>query len=89
MTYQTIIRFFMWNTIINGGILIFWTLVFMLSADFIYEIHSNMFFITRNDFNTLIYALVGLFKILFIILNVTPFITLLLIKQRMSVQKDR
>lgn len=78
MDFKTIRYFLMWNTILNGSILIIWTFLFAISADWIYQIHNKLFLITRDDFNSILYSLIGLFKIIFLIFNVVPLIVLTL-----------
>lgn len=82
MSYQAITKFFMWNTIINVGILILWSLVFFTASDVIYEIHGKFFSLSRENFNSIIYGLIGLFKILVFVFNVIPFFALLILKKK-------
>jgi hypothetical protein len=68
----------MWCTIINGGLLLFWTLMCVLVPDLAYRLQYRFFPISRDVFNVVIYAFLGLFKILFILLNVVPYVALLI-----------
>lgn len=79
MTIQTLTSFFMWCTIINGGILLLWTSIFMLMPDLVYRLQSRWFPISRDNFNIIFYSFLGLFKLMFLVFNVTPFIALLII----------
>lgn len=79
MDIQTLTTFFMWCSIINGSILILWTIFFMFAPDFVYRIQSNWFPIPKETFNVIFYAFIGLFKIIFIVFNVVPYIALLII----------
>lgn len=79
MSIQELIAFFQWCTIINGGILIFWSLFCMLAPDLTYSIQSKFFPLPRATFDTVIYSFLGLFKIFFIIFNLVPYIALLII----------
>jgi hypothetical protein len=78
MGIQTLTTFFMWCTIINGGILILWTLFFMFAPDLVYRIQSKWFPIPRETYNVVLYSFLGLLKILFLVFNVSPFVALLL-----------
>lgn len=78
MDIQTLTNFFMWCTIMNGGILILWTVFFLFAPDFIYRIQSRWFPIPREIYNVAIYSFLGIFKIVFLIFNVVPYVALLI-----------
>jgi hypothetical protein len=69
----------MWCTIINGGVLILWAVFTMFSPDLVYRIQSKWFPIPRETFNVVIYSFLGLFKIVFLVFNVVPYVALLII----------
>jgi hypothetical protein len=79
MDMQTLTAFFMWCTIINGGLLIFSTLVMMIMPDFVYRVQSRWFPVSRQTFDVVIYCFLGLFKVLFIVFNIAPYAALLII----------
>ncbi|MBW2201685.1 MAG: hypothetical protein JRF71_12765 [Deltaproteobacteria bacterium] len=79
MDIQTLTTFFMWCTIINGGIFILWTVFFMFAPDFVYRLQSKLFPIPRETYNVVIYAFLGLFKIVFLFFNVVPYLALLIV----------
>ena len=79
MDIQTLTTFFMWCTIINGGILILWTTFLVFTPDFVYRIQSKWFPVPRETWNVVIYSFLGAFKIVFIVFNITPYITLLIL----------
>ncbi len=76
MDIQTLTTFFMWCTIINGGILILWGVFCMFAADLVYRTHSKWFPMPRETFNVVIYSFLGVFKIFVIMFNVVPYIAL-------------
>ncbi|MEE9351392.1 MAG: hypothetical protein V3U78_03970 [Thiotrichaceae bacterium] len=80
MDIQTLTSFFMWCTIINGGVLVLWSLLFMFAPDFIYRLQNRWFPIPRETFSSIIYALIGLFKIFFYVFNLVPYLALLIIQ---------
>ncbi|QKQ28175.1 hypothetical protein HUE57_05590 [Candidatus Reidiella endopervernicosa] len=80
MDIQQLTDFFMWCTIINGGIYLVWILFFVLMPDFIYRMQSRLFPLSRETFNTVVYAFFGGFKLLYMIFNVVPLVALLIIK---------
>jgi hypothetical protein len=79
MDIQTLTTFFMWCTIINGGLLLFWTTMFMLAPDLVYRTQHRWFSFSRETFNVVFYCFLGMFKIVFLVLNVVPFVALMII----------
>ena len=79
MDIQTLTAFFMWCTIINAGILVLWSVFFVFAPDFVYRIQSKWFPIPRETFNVAIYSFLGLFKVVFIVFNLAPYVALLIV----------
>jgi len=79
MDVQIITNFFMWCTIINGGILLFWASFIMCAPDYVYRTQSKCMSISRETFDVAIYAFLGMFKVFFLIFNLVPYLALLLI----------
>ena len=79
MDIQTLTTFFMWCTIINGALLLFWTLMCMFGPDLVYRTQSKWFPFPRETFNVVIYSFLGLFKIVFLVFNVVPYVALLIV----------
>ena len=51
----------------------------MPAQDWVYSIHSKWFHIPREAFNITLYSFMGLFKIMFFIFNLVPYLALLII----------
>ena len=79
MDIQILTTFFMWYTIIDGGILILWTVFSVFAPDLVYRTQSKWFPIPRETFNVVIYSFFGLFKIVFLVFNVVPYMALLIV----------
>ena len=79
MDIPTLTRFFMWCTIINLGLMVYWMLFCVLAPDLVYRVQSKFFPLPRETFNAIIYSFLGLFKIFFIIFNLVPYLALLII----------
>ena len=79
MEINTVRAFFMWCTIINGGLLVLSFLICACAGDWVYRMHSRWFAISREAFNVAIYSLIGLFKILVLALNLVPYLALLIV----------
>jgi len=81
MTIAILTDFFMWCTIITGGIYLFWTLFILCAPDLVYRIQNSFIPLPRETFNAIIYAFLGLFKVIFITFIFAPLIALLIIGQ--------
>ncbi len=79
MDLQALTNFFKWCTIINGGLLIFWSVFILFTPGLVYRLQSTFFPMPRETYNVVIYCFLGFFKIMFIIFNVVPFIALLIL----------
>ena len=71
----------MWCAIINGGILILWTLFCGFAPDLVYRTQNGLFPLPRETFNLIIYSFLGLFKIIFLFFNLVPYLALRIIGQ--------
>lgn len=79
MDVSTLTIFFMWCTIMNGALLLFWTTMCTLAPDLVYRTQHKWFPLPRETFNVVIYSFLGLFKIGFLVFNVVPFVALLIV----------
>jgi hypothetical protein len=79
MDVQALKTFFMWCTVINGGIFLLWTVFFVFAPDFLYRRQSKWFPISRETYNVVMYCFTGLFKIVFLVFNVVPYLALLIV----------
>ncbi len=79
MDTQTLTAFFMWCTIMNGGLLVFWTIACIAAPDLVYRTQSKWFPISRETFDVVIYSFLGLFKIVFLAFNLVPYLALLIV----------
>ena len=79
MDIQILTTFFMWCTIINGGILVLWIVFSSFAPDLVYRTQRKWFPIPRETFNVVIYSFLGLFKVVFLVFNVVPYVALLIV----------
>jgi len=79
MDIPTLTRFFMWCSIINGGLLLFWSAMCLLAPDLVYRTQRVWFPIPRETFDVLIYSFLGLLKIVFLVFNLVPYLALLIV----------
>ena len=79
MDITMLIRLLTWCTLINGAVLLFWTLFLVCAPDLVYRTQRRWFALSRSTCMAVIYALVGLYKMLFLFFNVVPLCALLII----------
>lgn len=79
MDVQALTSSFMWCTIINVSLLMFFSIVFLLAPDLVYRTQSRWFLISRETFNIAMYSFLGLFKIALIVFSLVPYLALLII----------
>ena len=79
MDTEVVTSFFMWCTIINGALLLFWAAMLMLAPEAVYRTQNRFVRIPRETFNVVIYAFLGVFKIVFLVFNLVPFVALMIV----------
>ena len=79
MDIATVRAFFMWCTILNGGLLILSFLITAFASDWVYQMHGKWYPISREAFNVVIYSFIGLFKIFFLVFNLVPYVALVIV----------
>lgn len=79
MYVSTFRQFFMWCTVINFVLLLVSAGFLMFYRDMVYGIHSRLFSIRRDTFDTIIYCFLGLYKIVWFVFNVIPWLALCII----------
>ena len=76
MELEALKAFFMWCTIINGSLLVFWSLWLIATPTLVYRLQSRWFPMPRETWNVVIYSFLGFFKLVVIVFNLVPFIAL-------------
>lgn len=79
MDIETLTRFFMWCTIIDGGLFIIWVAFFALAPNLIYRVQNTIFPLPREKFDVVIYSALAFFKLILIFFNIVPYVALLII----------
>ena len=87
MNIQKLKVFFLWCTIINGGLLVLTVIIGIVGLDSIYAMHGRLFQISQESFNSIWYFFLGLYKIVWLVFNVVPYISLLIISKN-GIQPD-
>ena len=78
MDIQALTTFFMWCTILNLALMMFMFLMSALGLDWVYQIHSKFFPVSREAFDTLIYGFFSFYKFMFFFFVLIPYVTLLI-----------
>jgi hypothetical protein len=79
MTIELTRNFFLWCTVINYAVLLLWFLAFVYAHDGMLRLHGRWFHLSRDRFDTLHYAGMGLYKTGILLLNLVPYIVLSII----------
>ncbi|MBW8002422.1 MAG: hypothetical protein FVQ80_10440 [Planctomycetes bacterium] len=79
MDIQVLTCFFMWCTVINVGLLLLTSIVYMFFDDFSYRMTNRFFPISREAFDIAMICFIGLYKIFVIVFNIVPYVALLII----------
>jgi hypothetical protein len=82
MDIEMLTEFFMWCSILNLSLLIlsFLLVGFGFGSDLVYRMHSKWFPMPRETFNSILYLLVGVYKIFVFVFNIVPWIALTIIR---------
>jgi hypothetical protein len=76
MTADTLRRTLLWCAVINYGILVIWFVVFVLAHGWMYELHSRWFRISIEQFDSIHYAGMAIYKVGILLFNLVPFLAL-------------
>ena len=79
MDIEILKQFLMWCTIINAAMFVISALSLAWLGDFAYRMHGKMFKLSRESFNVVIYSYIGLYKVLFTVFNLAPYLALVII----------
>ena len=89
LTKENIQKFLGWCSVINIGFLIYWILALTLGNEFVFQIHTCWFDIPHDRFNEIHYTMMGYYKLMVILFNVTPYLVLRFVKFVPETTTDR
>jgi hypothetical protein len=81
MSIDALRKMVLWCTVINYGVLLVWFFFFIFAHDRIYLIHSRWFSLSVEQFDMLHYVGMSIYKIGILLLNVTPYIALHIVRR--------
>ena len=76
MTVENTLAVLGWSMVVNFGILFVWALAMMLMPDLTYRIQSLVTKISREDFDRIMYTMMGHYKIALFVTHFGPYIAL-------------
>lgn len=65
-----------WSTVINIGLLLWWSLWVMFAHDFIYGVVRKFVRVPEEKFDAINYAAMAFHKMIIIVFNVVPYLAL-------------
>jgi hypothetical protein len=68
-----------WCSLLNLAVLLWWASLLLFARDRVYRLHCRWFELTRAQFDAIHYAGLALYKILWLMFNLTPYLALRLI----------
>lgn len=82
MTIFEVKQILQWCLVLNFSLLMFWTAMCVFAMDWVYATQKRFFPISREVFVVAMYAFLGLFKLGAILLNLTPYLAILIAESR-------
>ena len=79
MDINTLKEFFGWMTVINLGLFIWITVMCIVAKGFIQRVHGKLFGLSPETINAFLYGYLGIYKIVFTVFVLTPWIALTII----------
>jgi hypothetical protein len=69
----------LWCTVINYGVLLWWFLVFIFAHAWMLRLHGRWFRMPVEQFDSIHYAGMAIYKIGILLLNLVPYVALLIV----------
>ena len=82
MSIELTRHFLLWCTVINYGVLLLWFVVFVFARNWIQRIHTRWFRLPNDQFDSLHYAGMSIYKIGILLFNRVPFVVLRMVIDR-------
>ena len=76
MTLVIIRKTLAWCSVINIGLLLWWFLFFVQAHDWMYRLHSKWFKVSVEEFDSIHYRSMALFKAGLLVFNLVPYFAL-------------
>ena len=76
MTLEEIRAVFAWNAVLNFLFLFAWVAFYLAAHDFMYRMHSRLFRLSREDFDSIHYRGMAYYKILIMTFILGPYLAM-------------
>jgi len=76
MNIEMVCDFLLWCTAINFGLLLCWFLFFTLAHDWMHRFHGRWFRLPADQFDSVHYEAMAIYKIGIILFNLVPYVVL-------------
>jgi hypothetical protein len=76
MPIETLQEILGWCSLINMGLLLWWTLAFVFSNDWIYDLHGRWFRMSVEQFDAIYYGTMGITKMMVLVFTLAPYVVL-------------
>jgi hypothetical protein len=80
MSIETLRSSLLWCAIINYGVLLVWFLFFIGAHDWMYLLHGRWFRLSVEQFDSLHYAGMAVYKIGILLFNLVPYVALRIVR---------
>ena len=79
MNIEQLSDFFLYSALFNYAVLLFWFVMLCLAKDFVRRLHCTWFNIDAQQFDAIHYQLMGQYKLLIFIFNLSPWLVMLIL----------
>jgi len=79
MSVELVRDVFLWCTVINYGMLLFWALIFITAREWMYQLHGRWFRLTAEQFDAIHYVGMAIYKIGIFLFCLVPYLALLIV----------
>ena len=76
MRIDVVRNFFLWCAVINYLVLVFWFLLLVFPHQWLYRLWGKWFSLTAEQFDTINFAGIALYKVCMLLFNLVPYIAL-------------
>lgn len=80
MTIDMVRDALLWCFVINMGLLLWWFVMFVFAHDWMYRFHGKWFKLSVEQFDSIHYAGMAIFKIAIFVFNLVPYFALLIVE---------
>jgi hypothetical protein len=80
MTLEIVREVLGWCAVMNYSLLVLWFLMYAVAREWIFKLHGTWFLFSGDQFATVHYAGMALFKLGILLLNLAPYIALRIVE---------